>query len=58
MQRSKEDFVKHDREKHGPDMPIWVAIEVWDFGAVSQLLAMMKEVGAKNRVMTSLIGQG
>ena len=42
VQRSKEDFVKHYREKHGPDMPIWVAIEVWDFGAVSQLLAMMK----------------
>ncbi|MGO1718930.1 MAG: Abi family protein [Luteimonas sp.] len=42
VQRSREDFVKHYREKHGPDMPIWVAIEVWDFGAVSQLLAMMK----------------
>ena len=42
VQRSKEDFVKHYRDKHGPDMPIWVAIEVWDFGAVSQLLAMMK----------------
>lgn len=42
VQRSKEDFVRHYREKHGPDMPIWVAIEVWDFGAVSQLLSMMK----------------
>ena len=42
VQRSREDFVKHYREKHGPDMPIWVAIEVWDFGAVSQLLSMMK----------------
>ena len=42
VQRSREDFVKHYRDKHGPDLPIWVAIEVWDFGAVSQLLAMMK----------------
>ena len=42
VQRSKEDFVKHYRDTHGPDLPIWVAIEVWDFGAVSQLLAMMK----------------
>lgn len=42
VQRSREDFVKHYREKHGPDLPLWVAIEVWDFGAVSQLLAMMK----------------
>lgn len=42
VKRSREDFVKHYRDRHGPDMPIWVAIEVWDFGAVSQLLAMMK----------------
>lgn len=42
LQRSKEDFVKHYRANHGPDLPIWVAVEVLDFGAVSQLLAMMK----------------
>lgn len=40
--RSKEDFVKHYRIKHGPDLPIWVAVEVWDFGAISQLFSMMK----------------
>lgn len=40
--RSKEDFVKHYHERHGQDLPIWVAIEVWDFGAVSQLLAMAR----------------
>ncbi|MCY0967347.1 Abi family protein [Parathalassolituus penaei] len=40
--RSQEDFVKHYREKHGPDLPVWVAAETWDFGAVSQLFAMMK----------------
>lgn len=40
--RSKEDFVKHYREKHGLDLPLWVAVEIWDFGAISQLLAMMK----------------
>ncbi len=40
--RSKEDFVKHYHQKHGPDLPIWVAIEVWDFGTMSQLFAMMK----------------
>lgn len=40
--RSKEDFVKHYHAKHGPDLPIWVAIEVWEFGAMSQLFAMMK----------------
>lgn len=40
--RSKEDFVSHYRRKHGDDLPIWVAVETWDFGAVSQLFAMMK----------------
>lgn len=42
LERSKEDFVKHYRRKHGPDLPIWVAVEVWDFGAMSQLFSMMK----------------
>jgi abortive infection bacteriophage resistance protein len=42
LARSKEDFVKHYRQKHGDEVPIWVAIEVWDFGAMSQLYAMMK----------------
>jgi len=42
VNRSKEDFVQHYREKHGQDLPIWVAIETWDFGAMSQLYAMMK----------------
>jgi abortive infection bacteriophage resistance protein len=40
--RSQQDFVKHYRAKHGPDLPVWVAAETWDFGAVSQLFAMMK----------------
>ncbi|MFG6667132.1 Abi family protein [Halomonas sp. HNIBRBA4712] len=40
--RSKEDFVKHYRQKHGPRLPIWVAVETWDFGTISQLFALMK----------------
>lgn len=35
LQRSKEDFVKHFREKYHPPIPIWVSIEVWDFGLLS-----------------------
>ncbi len=42
LKRSKEDFVKHYEQVHGADLPIWVAIEVWDFGALSQLFAMMR----------------
>lgn len=41
VSRSKEDFVKHYRQKHGADLPVWVAVEVLDFGSVSQLIAMM-----------------
>ncbi|GGO77587.1 abi family protein [Marinobacterium nitratireducens] len=40
--RSKEDFIKHYRQRHGDDLPIWVVVETWDFGAVSMLFAMMK----------------
>lgn len=42
INRSKEDFVKHYRANHGERLPIWVAVEVWDFGAMSQLFSMMK----------------
>lgn len=40
--RSKEDFVKHYRQKHSFRLPIWVAVETWDFGTLSHLFAMMK----------------
>lgn len=43
VSRSKEDFVKHHRQKYGAsDFAIWEAVELWDFGALSQLFAMMK----------------
>ncbi|HEY9042658.1 MAG TPA: Abi family protein [Rheinheimera sp.] len=42
VNRSKEDFVRHYLANHGPDIPIWVAVEVFDFGAISQLISMMK----------------
>ncbi|WP_186311963.1 Abi family protein [Marinobacter piscensis] len=42
QRRSKEDFVKHYRAKHGESFPVWVAVETWDFGAVSQFFSMMQ----------------
>lgn len=39
--RSKEDFVRHYHETHGDELPIWVAVEVLDFGAISQLFGML-----------------
>jgi abortive infection bacteriophage resistance protein len=41
--RSKEEFIRHNKEKYGLPLPIWVACEVWDFGALSKLFAGMKE---------------
>jgi abortive infection bacteriophage resistance protein len=40
--RSREDFVLHFRGKYSSDLPIWVAIELWDFGMLSTFLAGMK----------------
>ena len=39
--RSKEDFVRHYHDNHGDELPIWVAVEVLDFGAISQLFSML-----------------
>jgi abortive infection bacteriophage resistance protein len=35
VKRSKEDFVRHYREKYGFPLPIWVSVELWDFGLLS-----------------------
>lgn len=37
---SKEDFAKHFKTKYaGDDMPIWIAVELWDFGALSHFFS-------------------
>ncbi len=35
VRKSSEDFVDHHRNKYRARMPIWVAIELWDFGMLS-----------------------
>lgn len=37
----KAHFVAHNVQKYGK-LPIWVAIEIWDFGALSRLFAGMQ----------------
>lgn len=51
LRKSREDFVRHHHNKYGfnVDFPIWVAIEIWDFGALSQLFAMMK-IGDQEKI--------
>ena len=42
VKRSSEDFIKHFKTKYpSQGLPIWIAIEVWDFGLMSTLLAGM-----------------
>jgi abortive infection bacteriophage resistance protein len=41
--RSKEEFVKHFKTKYrGEKPPIWIAIELWDFGMLSVFLSGMQ----------------
>ena len=37
--KSRDEFVDHHRDKYNGRMPIWVAIEVWDFGMLSRLFS-------------------
>jgi abortive infection bacteriophage resistance protein len=41
--RSKDEFVKHFKRKYpGDQPPIWIAIELWDFGMLSVFLGGMQ----------------
>ncbi|NEX60196.1 Abi family protein [Noviherbaspirillum galbum] len=37
--RSNEEFINHFRSNYAPPLPIWIAIEVWDFGLLSRFYA-------------------
>lgn len=55
IHRSKEDFVEHYKEKYGLPLPIWVAIELWDFGLLSTFYKGMavndkSEISAKYNI--------
>ncbi|MDQ3059153.1 MAG: Abi family protein [Pseudomonadota bacterium] len=41
-EKSKEEFVEHHRTLYGGRMPIWVAVELWDFGLLSRFVAGMQ----------------
>ncbi|MCM3342020.1 Abi family protein [Paenibacillus sp. MER TA 81-3] len=42
IKRSQEIFIKHHIEKYEGKIPVWVAIEVLSFGALSKLFSNMK----------------
>lgn len=43
INRSREEFIRHNKQKYGLPLAIWVACEVWDFGTMSQLYDGMRE---------------
>lgn len=43
INRSNEDFIRHNKEKYGLPLPVWVVCEVWDFGTLSTLYSGMTE---------------
>ncbi|MFN3882774.1 MAG: Abi family protein [Nitrincola lacisaponensis] len=43
INRSKEEFIRHNKEKYGLPLPIWIACEVWDFGTLSTLYDGMSQ---------------
>lgn len=42
IRRSQEIFIKHHMEKYEGKIPVWVAIEVLSFGALSKLFSNLK----------------
>ena len=42
IKRSKDRFIEHNRNKYGLPLRVWVACEIWDFGALSNLYSCMK----------------
>jgi len=55
INRSKEDFAEHYKVKYGLPLPIWVAVELWDFGLLSMFYKGMTvkdkaEIATKYRI--------
>ena len=44
--RSKEEFVQRYRQKYSSPLPIWIAIELWDFGLLSHFVSGMTQADA------------
>lgn len=42
VRKSKSDFVVHFKSKYSEPLPIWAAVELWDFGMLSVFFSGMK----------------
>jgi len=62
VNRSKEDFVQHYQTKYGMPLPIWVEIELWDFGLLSvfyqgMTISDQNKIAAKYKIPNGQIMQ-
>lgn len=44
LKRSREDFVEHHRRKYGGRLPVWVAVELLDWGGLARLYGFAPRV--------------
>lgn len=42
LRKGQEDFIQTFIDKYGPKIPIWLAIEIWDFGMLTRFYDGMK----------------
>jgi len=41
---SSEDFIQHTRAKYSSEIPIWIAVETFDFGGLTRLYGLLERV--------------
>jgi len=46
--RSKADWVEEYRQRYSTPLPVWMAVELWEFGALSRLLEIAHPVDRHN----------
>lgn len=56
--KSREEFMQHHREVYGGQVPIWAAIEVWDFGLLSRFFEGMASRDQNALAHQLRLGQG
>lgn len=58
LERSSEEFVAHYKQTYGFPLPIWVAIELWDFGLLSWFFGGMKYLDKESLAEKYGVGSG
>ena len=56
--KSKDEFMQHHRQIYGGQVPIWAAIEVWDFGLLSRFFEGMASRDQNAIAHQLRLGQG